>query len=1016
MMATNASNRVISQKLSNLKILSFNVDGLDSMLLDPEFMDLAQDHDICILTETMRKDDTKLNIENFWDFSLVRPKTSKIGRYSGGITLLIKTPLRPGIKIVHRSEGIVWFRLNKEFFNFNEDLYICAVYISPQSSKNPIAKKTDYFNDLLLTTSKFLNMGDVMLTGDFNSRIGSDTVDEDPDIPFISELLPVSDPVSELLQRTSCDVTKSPYGTKLINLCQSLNLKIANGRCPGDMLGNYTCFSNKGASVVDYVIADSRILSNISYLKVLPPAFSSVHSPISTNIRCDTLIQQKIDDKTLALPTKIKWDSSKTDAFRASLETPATKQKLIAISQRLQCDDLTLAETSALITQFSDLVVSGAKACMKLVNTTPKNIPGRGKSLKTKDFKWYSTECIKLKRRLQSMAKRLQRRPKDPLAHNSLSQVKKEYRKTVKKAKQAYEVDAIKKLESKANNPKEFWKYFKSLGHKTDSKNLTPTSDEWVDHFSSLYSGNHSLNSSPNQKIVNTVKTLSQKLDSRYDMTSTDDSGADLIMAPFEVGTVLKGIQRLKGGKAVASDLISNDMIKASGDIIAPALTLLFNRILKNEYPPDVWGLGIIVPLLKSGDPTDVNNYRGITINSCLSKLFMLLLNDRLQAECDNRNIILYNQIGFRKLFRPADHVFTLKTLIDKAFSEKKQLYTCFVDFKKAYDTVWRDGLFYKLLKNGISRKFVRLLRNIYSASSLCIKVPGGRSIDFPSAVGLKQGCNLSPLLFNIFINDFLTEINGHQKGSPYLGEIAINALFYADDLVLISETKEGLQALLDKLHSYTKTWCLQVNKSKTKCIVFSAQKKPPINVVNFGGAPLVTAETYCYLGTIFSRNGSLNEAGHILHKKAIKALHGLIQKVYKYKSCDPKIMLDLFDKMILPVAMYNSEIWGTMCFPVNENNTDFLGVSPQKNPVEDVQIRFCKRLLGVRDKTSNWGVTSELGRHPTIILIMEKIIRFWDHVIQSRSPILKAALQTNINLDASGKRVWFSFLRCCLK
>ena len=546
---------------------------------------------------------------------------------------------------------------------------------------------------------------------------------------------------------------------------------------------------------------------------------------------------------------------------------------------------------------------------------------------------------------------------------------------------------------------------------------MTPTSDEWTDHFSSLYSGNNSLNTSSNQRIANTIKSLSQKLDPCGDATpAADHGGSDALMASFGVETVLKGIQRLKSGKAVASDLISNDMIKASGDIIAPVLTSLFNRILKNEYPPDVWGLGIIVPLLKAGDTTDVNNYRGITINSCLSKLFMLLLNDRLQEFCDNRNIILYNQIGFRKLFRPADHVFTLKTLIDKAFSEKKQLYTCFVDFKKAYDTVWRDGLFYKLLENGISRSFVRLLRNIYSASSLCVKVPGGRSIDFPSAVGLKQGCNLSPLLFNIFINDFLVEIDGHQIGSPYLGDIPVNGLFYADDLVLVSETKEGLQILLDKLYDYTSSWCLQVNKSKTKCVVFSKQNKRPINVVSFGGAPLVTAETYCYLGTIFSRNGSLNDAGHMLHKKAIKALHGLIEKVHKYKSCDPKIMLDLFDKMILPISMYNSEIWGTMCFPVNENNSDFLGVSPQKNPVEDVQIKLCKRLLQVRDTSSNWGAISELGRHPTIILIMEKIIKFWDHVTQTKSPILRAALQTNVNLDASGKRVWFSFLRRCLK
>ena len=251
---------------------------------------------------------------------------------------------------------------------------------------------------------------------------------------------------------------------------------------------------------------------------------------------------------------------------------------------------------------------------------------------------------------------------------------------------------------------------------------------------------------------------------------------------------------------------------------------------------------------------------------------------------------------------------------------------------------------------------------------------------------------------------------------SPLLGKIPINALFYADDLVLISETKEGLQFLLDKLHTYTKTWCLQVNKTKTKCMVFSLKRKASAHVVDFGGSLLVRVEEYCDLGTNFTSNGSLNEAGHTLHDKAIKAMHGLLSKVYRFKSCDPRIMIELFDKMVLPVALYNSEIWGTMCFPVNENNMNFLEVGPQKNPIEDGQIKFCKRLLGVSDKTTNWGVKSELGKPPSIILIVDRIIKFWSHAIQSKSPILKAALQTSVNLDAAGKRVWFTFLRRCLK
>ena len=117
-----------------------------------------------------------------------------------------------------------------------------------------------------------------------------------------------------------------------------------------------------------------------------------------------------------------------------------------------------------------------------------------------------------------------------------------------------------------------------------------------------------------------------------------------------------------------------NEIIKVTADIFTPLLILLFNHILRNETFPAAWHIGLIVPLFKSDEGDDPNNYRGITINyrvmtinyrgittySCLSKLFMLLLNDRMN-----------NQIGFRKGFRPADHVFTPKTMIDQTTSRK---------------------------------------------------------------------------------------------------------------------------------------------------------------------------------------------------------------------------------------------------------------------------------------------------------------------------------------------------------
>ena len=107
----------LSTNVEKLKLLNFNVEGLDSILDNPEFFSLINKHDFCILTETMRNDDTKLNLENFWDFSLARPKCEERGRYSGGITILIKSHLKKGVKIRESMEGIVVLELHSTFLN-----------------------------------------------------------------------------------------------------------------------------------------------------------------------------------------------------------------------------------------------------------------------------------------------------------------------------------------------------------------------------------------------------------------------------------------------------------------------------------------------------------------------------------------------------------------------------------------------------------------------------------------------------------------------------------------------------------------------------------------------------------------------------------------------------------------------------------------------------------------------------------------------------------------------------------
>ena len=121
-----------------------------------------------------------------------------------------------------------------------------------------------------------------------------------------------------------------------------------------------------------------------------------------------------------------------------------------------------------------------------------------------------------------------------------------------------------------------------------------------------------------------------------------------------------------------------------AADSITPLITAIFNNLIHIQHFPVQWVTGIIVPIYKSGEMDDPNNFRGITLNNCLSKLFTLLLNNRLTDFCNNNGLIFDNQIGFRKGFRTSDHVFTLKTMVDQSFARKEKLFVCFVDFKNA--------------------------------------------------------------------------------------------------------------------------------------------------------------------------------------------------------------------------------------------------------------------------------------------------------------------------------------------
>jgi hypothetical protein len=193
--------------------------------------------------------------------------------------------------------------------------------------------------------------------------------------------------------------------------------------------------------------------------------------------------------------------------------------------------------------------------------------------------------------------------------------------------------------------------------------------------------------------------------------TSTHNVRVDVLDRNVSQKEIIDACKVLKNNTSSGYDSISNQMIKSSIHIMMPTLLKMFNQILQAEIFPKFWSEGFITPLFKSGDRDNPSNYRGITISNCLSKLFTKILNNRLLNFVLENNIIVNNQIGFIPKHRTTDHILVLTTMIDTFKSQKKCLFLCFIDLKKAFDTVFREGLVYKLQKLNISSQFINIIR-----------------------------------------------------------------------------------------------------------------------------------------------------------------------------------------------------------------------------------------------------------------------------------------------------------------
>jgi len=445
---------------------------------------------------------------------------------------------------------------------------------------------------------------------------------------------------------------------------------------------------------------------------------------------------------------------------------------------------------------------------------------------------------------------------------------------------------------------------------------------------------------------------------------------------PITKAEIYQAIRKLKVGKAAGVDDILTSILKPAADAVGnsklrnnpvvDALELLFNFVFENEVWPERWGQGIIFPLYKdSGSRLDPGNYRPIALLSQIGKIFGSVVENRLSDWSEKTLAIADEQGGFRRKRGTPDLIFLLRETILGRKAVGQPTLTTFIDARKAYDSVWKEGNMVRLFESGVHGKLWRQLQAMSSDRSSKIRLPFGETDFFEVTRGVAQGAAESPWLYSCFINGLAEELKSKGLGVRIAG-ILTPLLMYADDVVLLAATVEELRTMNQVVTDYAFKNRYQLNGEKSAVMVFNANKQLERQVATepwkLSGEVVEVKKTYKYLGVDLLSNVS-DWTKYVARAiaKATRVSEDLSWMCRRDNGLLPRTAATLWKAIARPVLEYAAELWA--------------GDIPLvlANKAEAVQTNFARSILDLAgcQSISNDVLRSELG--------MEKLSARWE-------------------------------------
>ena len=1013
----NVKSKETDKKGSGLNIVSWNIndhaDRIEGPKFDnPDFITILKSYDIFLLQETKGE----IKIPNYKCFNRLRK-----GTRSGGLCTGVSQTIAKYVKCIDTknfSQDIQAIQIPKNIIRTDRDLTIINVYDSPPNSSFKITQHSKGIDDNTLEDLEHfiaqISNSEILVAGDFNARTGNrnnpasldstEVLDQLIEGSFVKDSYPIVN------VRYSKDTIINERGKKLLEFASTCNIEILNGFILGDLIGNYTCHRYNGSSVVDYVMATKKLRQMIQYLQVLDLNIFSDHCPLACTLRTS---QNNIPFEIPTFESKplgYRWYTDTNNDKQASSVAYRGAQNSVEILSMINNLKESSCNTPDEVHQINQKLID------ILIKSADDSLTKKRKRAKyCNKNAWFDSTCRWEKRKLSSLSKKTSKDPENLKTRRLYYAQRREYRRLTKRKKKEFFLELNQNIEDGKNIN---WKRFKNLkrtGNTEESLDLFDLRNFYL-FFKELYS-----TKSLQDHKIDSLNKITAETQERAD--NEEQPSYDILNNEIEYSELNFAIKKLKSGKAVSEDNIMNEFIINSSEKVRSCILQVFNECLKSGIYP--WNGTIITPLHKKGDRYDPNNYRAIAVGSNLGKLFSAILLERLiqykrSVEPDN-----LSQLGFCKDAQTADHILTLHTCTSKYLNHKKgRLFTCFVDYQKAFDTVCLEALLYKLSQLGVVGNYFNCINYMYSHSKTKIKLLDKLSEAIDVKTGTEQGHPLSPELFKCYLTDLSSQLDSAFGVTvPILDGKRVTHLLWADDLVLTALDKHSLQILINILYDYCIEWGLTVNLSKTAVMVFNKSGKllKESKTFLFGNINIPTVREYCYLGINFALTGSFRATQEQLKNKGLRAYFSL-RKLVDLNGLSTRAVLKLFNALIVPVLSYGCQVWlpftkltqELIKHPELQNSTErsSLAKNLARDPIEKVHIKTLKWLLGVNKKASNLACWGDTGRHPLLTGLIKQVINYHNRLVDMTTSGSEALVCRALVEQANQNLPWLSNLK----